>query len=71
MRLDPKGPSWSMNTDQLSQAGLSHTPQDVQNHAPALINLYSEPTRENESHVRSIFMYVIRGNASFNPQLND
>ena len=60
-----------MNADQPKQAGVNHTSQDLQNHEPALIDLYSKLTGENESHARSILMYVIRDSAASNPQLND
>ena len=60
-----------MNTDQSRQAGVSHTRQDLQNHQPTLVDFYSELTRENESHALQYFMYVVRDNAVFNPQLND
>jgi len=38
--------------------GVDNT-QELQNHEPALINLYRELTGEDESHARSTFMYVV------------
>lgn len=60
-----------MNVDQPKQAGANQTPQDLQNHEPALIDLYSKVTGENESHARSTLMYVIRDSAASNPLPND
>ena len=59
-----------MNADQPKQAGANQTPQDLQNHEPDLIDLYSKLTGDNESHARSTLMYVIRDSAASNPQLN-
>jgi len=61
-----------MNSDQQDPTSVNGAPQqtlhgngtptDLQNHEPALVNLYIELTGEDESQARNTFIFVIGDN---------
>jgi hypothetical protein len=51
-----------MNSDRPNPTSVNGAATDLQNHEPALVNLYIELTGENESQARNTFMFVIGDN---------